>query len=556
MVRAVEYLDSSISEPLMIAKLVQLIDRLALIKVEHTARQIVVHRVVQTVVRERMTVEQLQAAQRDAHELRAQIRPRTGVDDPQTWPKYRQIWPHLRPAEVEQSVKEQVRELLLDRVRYLRLRDDLEPGNRRALTVERTWLAMLAEQPGPEIARPLRKQLNRMQFHRANLLRDLGQFDQSRALDEAVLARQSEELSDEHPHTLQTRGSLAADLRALGEYQQALEFDRDTYNAWAVTSGFGDDNAGTLSAANNLALSSLLNGDFRDALRRDRLTLARRLELYGLPAHQNVLSSRTAIGRDLIEAGRYREAVTILTENVDLAQRALGDGRITLNARLWLGIAQRCAGDPERAAENIDAAVSGLIRRFGPDSNDALAARLNRALTQLALGKVSSGRAALDEILAAYQARLGPIHPNTLVCQLDLGTALCLEENYAVALPHIESALDGLTERLGWSHPHTLAATLMKGSVLACLDRPREAALAEKVVLEERTRVFGLQHPDTLRCQVNLMLSLEQMGMSDQAAERQHIIAELVDQIGAEHPDITAISANRRLFSRVIPQPF
>jgi len=556
MVRAVRDLDGSISEPLMIAKLVNHIDRLALISVERTERQVAVHRVVQTVVRERMTATELRAARRDAHELLAEIRPRNGVDEPQTWSQYRQIWPHLRPAEAELSAKEQVRDLLLDRVRYLRLRDDLEPGNRRALAVERTWRAMLDEQPGPDIARPLRKQLNRLQFHRANLLRDLGRFSESRALDEEVLIRQREELSDEHPHTLQTRGSLAADLRALGEYQRALEFDRDTYHAWAETSGFGDDNAGTLSAANNLALSSLLNGDFRDALRRDRRTLARRLELYGSDSHPNVLSSGTAVGRDLLEAGRYREAVTVLADVTERAQGSLGDARITLNARLWLGSAQRCAGDPQQAEANIDRAVSRLIRGFGQDSNDALAGRLNWALTQLALDKLIRGRAALEEVLAAYQERLGPVHPNTLICQLDLGTALCLEENYVAALPHVESAADGLTGRLGWDHPHTLAATLMKGSVLACLDRPREGALAEQLVLEERTRAFGPLHPDTLRCQSNLMLTLQQMGMNGQAAEWQHVIAELVDQIGAEHPDIAVISANRRLFSQVIPQPF
>ena len=37
--------------------------------------------------------------------------------------------------------------------------------------------------------------------------------------------------------------------------------------------------------------------------------------------------------------------------------------------------------------------------------------------------------------------------------------------------------------------------------------------------------------------------------------EMQHVIAELVDQIGAEHPDIAAIRAHLRL-SRVSPQPF
>ena len=51
------------------------------------------------------------------------------------------------------------------------------------------------------------------------------------------------------------------------------------------------------------------------------------------------------------------------------AHDSLGDdARIALNARLWLGTAQRCDGDPEQAAVNINAAGSGLIRGFGPDS--------------------------------------------------------------------------------------------------------------------------------------------------------------------------------------------
>ena len=111
------------------------------------------------------------------------------------------------------------------------------------------------------------------------------------------------------------------------------------------------------------------------------------------------------------------------------SHRSLGDdARITLNARLWLGIAQRCAGDPERAAVNIDAAMIGLSRGFGPDSNDALASRLSQALNQLALDQVAEGRKALAEVLGVYEGRLGKDHPNALICRLNVATALCLEE--------------------------------------------------------------------------------------------------------------------------------
>ena len=72
-------------------------------------------------------------------------------------------------------------DLLIDRVRYLRQRDDLDAGRRRAQAIETAWTAMLAAEPDPEVARSLRKQLFRLRFNLANILRDLGQFEDSRA---------------------------------------------------------------------------------------------------------------------------------------------------------------------------------------------------------------------------------------------------------------------------------------------------------------------------------------------------------------------------------------
>ena len=85
MVAILREVDKGISESAMINRVVKQIDLLALIKVEYTARQIVVHRVVQTVVRERMSEAELAAARHDARTLLA-ARPKGDVDDPQMWP--------------------------------------------------------------------------------------------------------------------------------------------------------------------------------------------------------------------------------------------------------------------------------------------------------------------------------------------------------------------------------------------------------------------------------------------------------------------------------------
>lgn len=51
-------------------------------------------------------------------------------------------------------------------------------------------------------------------------LRELGEHQQARALDEDTLARRRRVLGDNHPDTLASASNLAADLRALGVHPE------------------------------------------------------------------------------------------------------------------------------------------------------------------------------------------------------------------------------------------------------------------------------------------------------------------------------------------------
>jgi len=563
-------LDSTISERAMVIRLGRQIDQLALIKLDNAARQIQVHGVVRSVVSERMSEKDLAAARRDVHQLLVAARPEEDVDDPQTWPRYRMIWPHLTPSEAMWSTEEPVRQLLIDRVRYLRQRDDLERGVRRAEEIERAWQLMLAGtpdpdvpaslrtvtgEPDPQMAKSLQEQLFRLQFNLANIMRDLAQFRESLAIDEAVLAGQREMLGDDHPHTLQTSGSLAADRRALGDYRVALELDRETYQAW-LNSGSGDDDRGTLSAAHNLALSYLLTGDFRRALNQDRLTSERRAFLLG-PTHPRTLNSGSSLARDLLEAGDYAEAATRMENVWAQCRSTLGDNdRITLNARLLLGVAHRCAGRLDLAVEHIDAAKNALTLGFGSESSDALASRLSQALIWLALGRHLPARMAAEEVLDVYARRVGSTHPHSLICSLDISTALCLEHDYPTAETKVRLAVEGLEDGLGAAHPYTLAAKMVLASVRAWRGHLTEARELEETVVAERGRVLGSQHPDTLRCRVNLLLTQEELLADGASSEREAVIRELAAVIGDEHPDVITARSGSRLLCVVDPQPF
>ena len=69
-------------------------------------------------------------------------------------------------------------------------------------------------------------------------------------------------LGEDHPDTLSSANNLAIDLRELGEYQAARELDEDTLARRRRV--LGEDHPDTLSSANNLAVDLRALGEAGD----------------------------------------------------------------------------------------------------------------------------------------------------------------------------------------------------------------------------------------------------------------------------------------------------
>lgn len=555
MVSALRQLDPAISESAMVFRLIRLIDNLALIKVDNNEQQIQVHRLVQAAVRKRLAAKNgVEGARQAVHQMLVGARPEGDVDNPRYWPRYQVIWTHLTPSGVKWSEDETVRQLLIDRVRYLRQRDDLERGRRRAIEIEQAWKEMLLREPAPELAESLQRQLFQLRFNLANILRDLAEFEESKAIDQSVLDGQQQLLGAEHPHTLSTRSSLAADLRAMGDYDAALELDRATYRSWLDTTG--DEYPRTLAAANNLALSLLVTGEFQAALDLDRDTLEKRTRVL-LANHPRTLSSGSALARDLLEAGRYGDAVRQIDSVFRQCQAALGEeDRATLNARVLLGVALRCDGRADEAAEHVGPARTGLTSSFGADSTDALACRLSHALNRMALNDVQGGIDEARAVLAVYDDRLGSDHPHSLICRLDISSALFMQKDYSAARLEAQRAADRLVGKLGADHPYALAAQMVVANVLVSQGQLVEAVELEEYVTAQRDHNLGPRHPDALRSRLNLLLTQQQLGMAGARERRQEAVAELTEMLGVGHPDVATARAGEPLLAAIDPQPF
>ena len=124
--------DPAVSERMVRASLVQQINRLSLLRLDQRgdriARgervppglavdrspggQVLIHRLLQHVVRSRMTEAELTEARHQVHLVLGAARPDGEVDDPETWQRFRILWPHLEPSNAVECSDESVRRLI------------------------------------------------------------------------------------------------------------------------------------------------------------------------------------------------------------------------------------------------------------------------------------------------------------------------------------------------------------------------------------------------------------------------------------------------------------
>jgi MinD-like ATPase involved in chromosome partitioning or flagellar assembly/tetratricopeptide (TPR) repeat protein len=560
--------DRSVADRDVRATLVQHISRLALLRMDQRGElrsgedyldqfqggQVIVHRVLQLVVRSRMSEEEVGRARHQVHLMLAAARPSGDEEDPDQWPGYRALLPHLDVSGAARCSDEQVRQLLIDRVRYNFERGNSARGQELAEEYEKAWTEQ-AERTQDEVQqRALRQQILQLRFNLANVLRDQGRFEESLAMDDAVLRQQQELLGPRHPHTLMTAGSLAADLRGLGRYAEALAHDEQTYET--TSDVFPEEHKRTLSALSNLAVSHRLMGDLRKAFEEDDRAYRLRRAVLG-DSHPRTLLSATNAGRDLRELGDYNRSVELLASLVDRYVRVYGPGsRQVLNAQANLAVSLRNTGRTAEAAALLDRAYEELGAAVGPTHPDTLACRLSRAVTLFELNDVDRADAELRAVRDAYESSLGPEHPHTLVCTSNLAAFARRLGEPRSALELARTASEDMARRLGPDHPFTLAAQMNQA---ICAHDVGDARTALDLMVDAAgrlARVIGPEHPHTLRCQANAALIRATIPGVPAPTEEVAIIDRLAQRIGDRHGAVLALRDGKLLRRIIDPHPF
>ncbi len=533
MIRSLVPLDPRLKERIVLGQLIRQIGRFALARVDQGNNSIQIHRLVQAVIRSSLETDaQRDDAKHEVHHILAGARPRQGdTDDPENWPRYSWIWPHLGPSQAAECTEDETRQLLIDRVRYLWKRGEFQEALEFGSRLESAWNDQLGEDD---------RQTLYLRFQLANVLRSQGHYAEARDSDIDILERQGRALPENHPHILQTAGSLAADLRGLGEFSEAFAMDRKTYDI--LKDIFGEDHPSTLSAANNLAVDLRCVGDFYAARDLDRDTLARRQTVLS-ERHPYTLHSTAMYARDLRLAGNFAESAELLRETYEQYVDVLGDDFVdTLRTATSLAVSLRKLGDLDAAYQITRETQQRYIKRWGPDHPDALACTLNLACDLSALDDKPAARDLASDVKRSYERTLGATHPSTLAVASNLSTYL----RGSGALPDANALADKtlrmLRSRLGANHPFTLACAVNLANCLVELHSPEEAEALGTDTFIRLKEAYGARHPDTLVCEANLAVTIRESGRTQEAESvRQRVIGEMGLALGAEHPNVSAL---------------
>ncbi|AEV82396.1 Nephrocystin-3 [Actinoplanes sp. SE50] len=534
-------LDPTLQDPLLIGRLVQEIGRYALARFDAGRNTIAMHRLVQTFIRSEMSPEDREQTGRDVHRILAATNPKE-PDDPETWPDYRLIRPHMEATGVLSSPVAPVRQLVIDMVRYLWRIGDLQESQELGERALAAWRAAGGEDDLTTLW---------LRLHLANPIRSQARLAEALAIDEDVHRSLLSTVGPEHPYLVMSLSGRAADLKGLGRYPESLALDREALAL--ATRTLGENAARTIFAMNNLGLSLRFNGDFRESAKMAERSyvLARQLG----ESRPYTLAMAANLGRSYRDLGQFAEAQRVLTRVLIKSTEVHGAGHAqTLAIVRILAVTLRKLGDLDQAEALTRDVRPKLERRLGRSHPETLACLNDLANLQSALGDDRTALLTAETALRHYESRLGVDHPSTLACRNNVAIFQRRLGDHAGAREISERVIARFRALLGPDHPYTLACLVNRGNELfdgGDLDGARDN---DQDVCDRLTEALGEEHPDTIAARSNLAITLAARGDQETARElTRRVLAQSVRVLGAEHPNTTAIREGRRLNCDIDP---
>ncbi|MCX0246012.1 FxSxx-COOH system tetratricopeptide repeat protein [Streptomyces drozdowiczii] len=456
--------------------------------------------------------------------------------DTRLWPAYAEITPHLKWADVLKSTDPAVQTLVLNCLRYMYLSGEYRAGIKLGERALAAWRELFGED---------HPRIWELSYHYANLLRSVGDYAATEAIERAAVEHLRAKRGTHELEHLRAATGLAADLRGLGRYDEALEI-----SSW-VLAGYqellGEQDSRTLNAQNNLATTLRLLGRYAEALELNGLTLDARRQLLR-QRHAWTLYSEINYATDLRLLGRYNEAFSLQNQSAQVHRRVLGpDNPQTLRAEHNLALCHYRNGERTRAAELFTRVLERCERALGESDPLTMMFAASQSFFAREHGDIDQARAISEKVVQGFADMLGEEHPYVAGTRGNHALILRSVGERQQAYHLMEEALAGMERAVGEHHPWTLGCAINASAIRNLIGDVESAVALTDSVVTRAIEALGRTHPLTLSARIAHAADLR--GVRDrQRAEKVETEAldDLVATLGAQHVHtVSARSRNR-----------
>ena len=524
------------TDPDKLNEIIEALQRFSLVRRNSTAKTLVIHRLVQAVLKDGMNMDiQYIWIERT---IRAINRAFPDVEYT-TWPQCQQCLPH---AFICVSLIEQRDITFIEATQLLNkigtyLRESAKYAQAEAL-YKQAWAIR-------------EKTLVPQQVDKAENLNNLamiyyrqGKYAQAEPLYQQALAIREQALGSEHPKVAESLNDLARLYYKQGQYVQAEPLYQ---RALAIREqALGPKHPKVAESLNDLARLYYEQGKYAQAEPLYQQALAIRENALG-SEHPEVAESLNDLARLYYKQGKYAQAEPLYQQALAIREKTLGpehpEVAKSLNdlAMLYYRQSKYKQAEPlyPQAQAISEEALAIREQSLGPEHPDVADSLNNLARLYADQGKYAQAEPLCQQALAIREQSLGPEHPDVADSLNNLAMLNYKQGQYVQAEPLYQRALAVREQALGLEHPkvaeslNDLAMLYYEQSKYAQAEPLYQRALAI------REQALGSEHPDVAESLNDLaMLYYEQSKYAQAEPLYQRALAIREQALGSEHPDV------------------
>ena len=215
----------------------------------------------------------------------------------------------------------------------------------------------------------------------------------------------------------------------------------------------------------------------------------------------------------LIEQGKYQEAIPIAERAVEVAKRTRDPERLeTADALNDLGFIFQKIGNYAKAEPLYQEALRIRQKVLGPEHPDTASNLNDLASLYQDMGEYTKAEPLYQEAIRIRQKVLGPEHSDTAESLNNLASLYWAMGEYVKAEPLLKEALQIRQKVFGSGHPDTAQSLNNLAELYQAMGEYAKAEPLLQEALRIRQKVFGSEHSDTAKSLNNLAELYRVMG--------------------------------------------